>query len=359
MPACYYSNNVSGNVTGAMENDMKTKNDKVTIHDVAKAADVSVSTVSRVLNNKDDVAPTTQARVQQIIDELGYASNLAARSMRSRQTNLLGLIMPDVADPYSIEVMKGVDQAIRANDYDLLIYTNGDIQKNTLAAREQYYVSLLNSSLTDGVIVVTPMASDFNTPAPLVVVDPNKESPDYPAVIATNREGAISVMDYLISIGHRRIGFVGGRPEIQSAARRLQGYMDVLESADISFDPSLVTIGDFSIETGRQYAHELLSLAAPPTAIFAANDQSAFGVIQAAQEKGLKIPDDLSVVGFDNIPEAAYYLPGGLTTVDQSVRQMGVIATEMLVKLIKGEALEQRLWKMPTQLIVRGSCRVV
>jgi LacI family transcriptional regulator len=338
---------------------MNMRNDKVTIHDVAKAAGVSVSTVSRVLNDKDDVASTTQAHVQQIIDELGYASNLAARSMRSRQTNLLGLIMPDVADSYSIEVMKGVNQAIKANHYDLLIYTNGDIQKNALAAREQYYVSLLSSSLADGVIVVAPMASDFNTPAPLVVVDPNKQSPDYPAVIATNRDGAMSVMDYLISIGHQRIGFVGGRPEIQSATRRLQGYKDVLENAGIPLDQTLITIGDFSAETGRQYGHQLLALSPPPTAIFAANDQSAFGVIQAAHERGLKIPDDLSVAGFDNIPEAAYYLPEGLTTVDQSVFQMGLIATEMLVQLIKGEALEKRLRKMPTQLIVRGSCRSI
>ena len=140
----------------------------ITIHHVAKAAGVSVSTVSRVLNEKDDVAPATYARVRSVIEELGYASNLAARSMRSRSNNVIGLVMPDVDQSFPIEVMKGVNRAIKEHNYDLLIYTGGDFRKKSSAFQEQYYVSLLNNGVTDGVIVVAPVAKSFNTSNPVV-----------------------------------------------------------------------------------------------------------------------------------------------------------------------------------------------
>ncbi len=331
----------------------------ITIQDVARAAGVSVSTVSRVLNDKDDVAPATYDQVKAVIAELGYASSLAAKSMRSRKTNVIGLVMPDLEEPFPIEVMKGVNRAIVEHDYDLLVYTNGYIRKNSSAAKERQYVSLLSNSITDGVIVVTPTATTFPTNSPIVAVDPNNEAPDYAAVIATNRNGALDVMDYLIQLGHRRIGFVGGRSELQSSIRREQGYRESLQQANIPIDNQIICSGDFSMESGYDCAKTLLTQANPPTAIFAANDREAFGVIKAAHELGLAIPDDLSVVGFDNVPEAAYYLPLGLTTVDQGVRQMGVTATEMLIALIEGKELDEHVKKISTQLIVRGSCRTL
>jgi LacI family transcriptional regulator len=337
---------------------MKRARKALTIQDVANAAGVSVSTVSRVLNDKDDVASETYEKVQDIIQELGYTSSLAARSMRSRKTNVIGLVMPDVEQPFPVQVMRGVNQAIAEADYDLIVYTNGDIRKNSSAAQEQQYVSLLNGSITDGVIVVTPAATTFSTSSPIVVVDPNNETPDCPAVIATNRDGALAMMEYLISLGHRRIGFIGGRPELQSAIRRLQGYKDGLRQANIPIDPELIQVGDFSTETAIICAQRLLRLSLPPTAIFAANDQSAIGVIQAAQEAGLRVPDDLSVAGFDNIPEAAYINPG-LTTVDQSITKMGYVATQMLIRLIQGKPLDSHVYKMTTHLIVRDSCRTI
>ena len=328
----------------------------VTIRDVAETAGVSVSTVSRVLNNKDDVAPETRRKVQGVIENLGYTSSLAARSMRSRRTNVIGLVMTDVGDPFSVQVMRGINRAIEVLDQDLIVYTGGNIKGKLSADRERRYVSLLDSSVTDGVIVVAPHATTFSTVSPIVVIDPNTLNPDYPAVIAINRDGALSAMEYLISLGHRRIGFIGGRPELQSAARRLQGYKDGLCQANIPLDPELVQVGDYTKGTGFTCAQELLTLPDPPTAIFAANDQSAFGVLGAAQEAGLRVPDDLSVVGFDNIPESAYITPP-LTTIDQSIEKMGFIATEMLMKLIVGEELENRIYKIPTQLVIRGSCR--
>jgi LacI family transcriptional regulator len=327
-----------------------------TIHDVAEAAGVSVSTVSRVLNDKDDVASETYEKVKDIIDEMGYASSLAARSMRSRKTDVIGLIIPDVENPFPIEVMRGVSRAITEMDYDLIVYTYGNIRKNTSADRERQYVSLLNTSITDGVIIVTPRATEFSTAAPVVAVDPNNETPFCPAVIATNRIGAVSAMEYLIGLGHRRIGHISGRVDLQSAIRRRQGYEDALIQAGIPVDPALIQQGDFSTETSLTCARNLLTMETPPTAIFAANDQSAFGVIRVARELGLRVPEDISVIGFDNIGEAEHL---NLTTVDQFINEMGFVATQMLTRLIHGEELDSQLFKMPTELIVRDSCREI
>jgi LacI family transcriptional regulator len=337
---------------------MRRTQTAITIRDVAEEAGVSVSTVSRVLNDKDDVAPDTYQRVQDVIQELGYTSSLAARSMRSRRTNVIGLVMPDLADPFTIQVMRGVSGAIAAGDYDLIAYTSGSIRKPSSAEREQYYVSLLNGSITDGIIIVTPAATSFSTSAPVVAVDPNNESPDCPSVISTNHAGALAAMEYLIELGHRRIGIVGGRPDLVSADRRMQGYLDALAQAEIPLDQALIEDGDFSTETGRLCTQRLLSLPEPPTAIFATNDQSAIGVMEAARETGLRIPEDLSVVGFDNIPEAAYINPS-LTTVDQFIDQMGRVATEMLISLIQVRVLDSEQHKTATELVVRDSCRAI
>jgi LacI family transcriptional regulator len=336
---------------------MKRDRKPVTIRDVADAAGVSVSTVSRVLNDKDDVAAETYEKVQGVITELGYASSLAARSMRSRRTNVIGLIVPDVEDSFSIQVMKGVNAAIMKLDYDLIIYTSGSIKKRSAAERERHFVALLNGSITDGLIIVTPATTSFSTAAPVVAIDPNNESPECPAVIATNHAGALAAMEYLIGLGHRRIGFISGRPDLQSAQQRVQGYGDALCQAGIALNPDLIAVGDFTTQTGRHCARRLLSLPQRPTAIFAANDQSAIGAIEAACEVGLRIPEDLSVVGFDNIPEAAYVNPG-LTTVDQFIDRMGYAATEMLIRLVQGESLDNDPFHMPTKLVIRDSCRV-
>jgi len=338
---------------------MRRRNRKpVTIYDVAEAANVSVSTVSRVLNDKDDVSAETYEKVQQVITELGYASSLAARGMRSRRTNVIGLIMPDIAEPYSVAVMRGVNQAIAESDFDLIVYTTGDIRKYSTPDQESHYVSLLNGSITDGLIVVTLAATSFSTAAPVVAIDPNNESPQCPAIISTNCEGALEAMEYLTSQGHRRIGFITGRLDLVSANRRLQGYQDGLAAAGIPVDEELIQVGDYMTETAVDCTQKLLSLDDPPTAIFAANDMSAMGVYQAAKDAGLRIPKDLSVIGFDNLQESNYLDPK-LTTVDQYIPEMGTIAVEMIVKLINGETLENDLHKIKTQLVVRDSCHAL
>ena len=335
---------------------MKKKKRTVTIRDVARTAGVSVSTVSRVLNGKLDVASDTQDRILSVIDDLGYTINLAARSMRSQKNNMVGLIMPDIAYPFAIEVMKGVNQAIAESAFDLLVYTTGDVRKSGRAFHEQKYVSLLNNSVTDGIIIVAPVVGEYSTDAPIVSIDPTISHPHYPSVHATNYQGAMDAMDYLLGLGHKRIGFIGGRAELESSNRRLRGYYDSLEKAGVPLDEMLVTSGDYTTETGAKYARELLSINDPPTAIFASNDQSAIGVFQVAEEMGVRIPEDLSVVGFDNIPESKFM---GLTTVDQFISQMGYVATNMLIRLIDGEALDSHTHRIQTQLVIRSSCQAL
>jgi LacI family transcriptional regulator len=335
---------------------MKRSRKNITIQDVAQAAGVSVSTVSRVLNNKNDVALETLAKIQCVIKELGYASSLAARGMRSHHTHVIGLILPDVQSPYCFEIMKGVNQVIAGAEYDLIIYTNGASWHTSAAEQETYYVNLLNGNIVDGVIVVTPTALKFGTDAPLVIIDPNNENPNLPGVLSTNYEGAREAIAYLTGLGHRRIGHITGRSDLVSARQRLQGYKDGLAAAGIPLDETLVQTGDYFSETAVKCAEALLALDFPPTAIFAANDQSAIGIYRAAAQAGVRIPQDLSVIGFDNLLETAYLNPP-LTTIDQFIAALGTAATEMILKLVNGESLDEKLRIIPTRLVVRESCR--
>lgn len=327
-----------------------------TIHDVAAAAGVSVSTVSRVLNNKSDVAAETAERIHRVINELGYASGLAAKSLRSRKTQVVGLLVPDMKQSYSLQIIRGVSRVVTELGYGLLAYSSGKKVGHTQADWEQQQVALLNGSITDGIIVVTPSARTFRTGEPLVAVDPQSDAVEFPAVIATNWAGALAAMHHLLALGHRRIGFIGGRPDLQSSRRRLQGYYDSLAEANVEIEPALVQVGDFTCESGYSCAQAIFALAKPPTAIFAANDAMAFGVMAAAEDAGIHIPADLSLIGFDNVPEAAAAQPP-LTTVDQSLELMGQVAAELLIKVINGETVPNALQKAPTRLVIRDSCR--
>lgn len=339
---------------------MRAKRTTVRIQDVARAAGVSVSTASRVLNNKGDVSQETYARVREVMAQLGYTASLAARGMRSRTTRVIGLVVPDVNEDFAIEVVRGVGEAIKAFNYDLLIYTSSK-PLDTRPSWEHEHIALLNNGLTDGTVVVTPTVDNFPDGSPIVVIDPlgqGASEPSVPSVIATNHVGALEVMAFLVGLGHRRIGFITGRADAQSAIRRFQGYRDGLEQAGIAFDPELVRQGDYTRETARACARELLTLPTIPSAIFAANDVSALGVLDVAADLGMRVPDDLSLVGFDNLPESAETTPR-LTTVDQSIREMGAVAVQMLIALLRDEAVEPRLRKVPTRLVVRESCRAI
>ncbi len=336
---------------------MKRNKNSLTIRDVAEACEVSISTVSRVLNDKADVSAETYEKVRRVIAEMGYTSSLAATSMRSRRTNVIGVLVVDLGDPFSLELFKGIGKAIYGTEYDLIVYSSGRIAATAQSGWEHWHLSRLDGSITDGVLVVTPTTEDLTAISPLVAIDPHEHNV-YPAVLSANREGAVAVMEYLIGLGHRRIGFITGRQGLVSSNRRQQGYIDALEQAGLQVDAALIQPGDYTRETGFRCAQHLFTLPDPPTAIFAANDQSALGVIDAASTAGLHIPGHLSVVGFDNTPQATRSVPG-LTTVDQSLSEMGYIATTMLIKLMQGEPLEEPVCKVPTQLVIRDSCQTI
>jgi LacI family transcriptional regulator len=292
---------------------------------------------------------------------LGYTSSLAARGMRSHRTNVIGLILPNVALYYSQQLLRGVSRAIFELRKELIIYTSGVVNRESVSQKECSNVALLNGTITDGVVVVTPTATQFTTHAPLVIIEPNNEAPVCPSIMATNREGALAAMNYLTAAGHRRIGHISGKMDLAGANQRLQGYKDGLAAAGILPKNEWIEFGDYTAEMAVVCARRLLSLPDRPTAIFAANDMSAMSVYQVAGELGLQIPADLSVIGFDNVDEAAYLNPP-LTTIDQFIEKMGAMAIEMLVKLVDGESLpinpagENKSYKIPTQLVIRDSC---
>lgn len=322
-----------------------------TIHDVAAAAGVSVSTVSKAVNGRYGIAEATVERVLQAVERLGYESSLVASSMRSRRTGVIGVLVADF-EPFSAEILKGVGTALHDSRYDLLAYSGS--RQNSSEGWERRSLSRLSGTLIDGVIMVTPTVVNVSADVPIVAVDPHTGDADLPTVESDSFTGARQATSYLIELGHRRIGFVAGRPDLRSSILRDAGYRRALSEAGITFDPSLVGVGRYQQDTGREAATRLLSRSDRPTAIFAANDLSAIAVIKAAAELGLDVPGDLSVVGFDDVPEATMHNPP-LTTVAQPMQLLGATAAELLVRFMAGESPSPTHIRLPTRLIVRAT----
>jgi len=328
----------------------------VTIGDVAAQAGVSIATVSKVINGRYGVAPATLERVQAVIDDLGYESSLVARSLRSRRTNVLGIVVADI-EPFSAELLKGAGAAIRERGYELIVYSGSGHGKDN-SGWERRYISRLGGTLTDGIILVTPTVVDVDDGTPVVAVDPHTGPSSLPSVHSDNLAGAITATRHLIELGHRRIGFLAGRPDLESARQRERGYYRALSNAGLPVDPNLIRVGDYDLEMSEEPARQLLTLDdRPPTAIFAANDLSAMQTMHVARTLGLSIPRDVSVVGFDNIPESALIEPP-LTTIDQSIQEMGRRAVELLIAVIDGETGLTQQVTLPTRLVVRQSTGV-
>lgn len=327
---------------------------RATIGDVAERAGVSIATVSRVMNNRYGVAPATISRVRDAIADLGYESSLVARSLRSLRTNVIGILVADI-EPFSAELLKGAAKALHDSEFEMVIYSGGH---RGVDGWERRYLSRLSGTLTDGTILVTPTVVEVDAGQPIVAVDPHVGGSRLPTVDSQNYEGAVAATEHLIELGHRRIGFLAGRADLESARRREAGYRAALEAAGIAFDPDLVRTGAFTEETAAVPAREFVEMAAPPTAVFAANDLSAIAMVRAAAEFSLVVPDDLSVVGFDNIPDSAFVHPP-LTTVDQSIQSLGAEAVKILIDLIehpeRADETSPIHVTLPTELVVRGS----
>jgi LacI family transcriptional regulator len=329
---------------------------RVTITDVAAEAGVSVATVSKVINGRDGVAKATTERVKAVIEQLGYESSLVARSLRSSRTHVIGILVADF-EPFSTELLKGAALALHGTGYEVVVYSGGGRSQEE-SGWERRSLSRLGGTLTDGVILVTPSVVEIPHAGPIVAVDPHRGSSGLPTVDSDNFKGAVTATRHLLDLGHRRIGFLAGRPDLESARQRERGFRHAMAEAGIDVDPDLVLVGGYTLEGAEEPAHRMLGMEDPPTAIFAANDLSAIETMEVAQSRGLRVPADLSVIGFDNVPESAVADPP-LTTIDQAIQQMGFEAVRLLIELIDEPEHPPVQVTLPTELVVRQSCRRV
>lgn len=327
--------------------------ERVKMADVARAAGVSVATVSKVVNGRDGISAATFEKVLTAVDELGYETSLGARSLRSHKTNVLGVLVAEF-EPFSTELLKGVSEAIGATDYELLAYSGG--HRGRAVGWERRSLGRLAGSLIDGAIIVTPTVVDAGSGIPVVAVDPHTGPVGVPTIDSDNLAGAVLATTHLIELGHRRIALLGGRPDLESARLREQGFRQAMATAGLPVDESLVVVGGYRPETTEGPARQLLGRDDRPTAVFATNDLSAIRTMEVVVELGLVVPDDLSVIGFDNVPESALASPP-LTTISQPLHEMGATALETLVRLLEGRGPEPTHVRLPTSLVERASCR--
>jgi len=314
---------------------------------------VSLPTVSKVVNGRRDVAPATRALIERLLDEHHYAR---AGTRRHRSAGLVDLVFNGLDSPWAVEILRGVEDwgTVHSTAVVVSAVRHGN-------ARPASWTSALASHDTDGVILVTSELTGSqleqlrNAGIPLVVVDPvNPPPPDLPSVGATNWAGGLAATEHLLGLGHRRVGAIAGPGDYLCSRARTDGYRSALERAGIPLDPALVRYGDFEHEGGFTRGGELLDLSEPPTAIFAGSDQQAFGLYEAARQRGLRVPQDLSVVGFDDLPITRWVSPP-LTTVRQPLAEMGRTAAQMLGDLIAGVPLRTSRVELSTELIVRES----
>lgn len=326
---------------------------RVTITAIAAEAGVSVPTVSRVVNGRSDVSPATRERVEALLQRHGYRR----RTSRSRErANLVDLVFNDLDSPWAVEIIRGVEDVAHAECVGTVVSA---IHRRSRSARQ--WLQNLRARASDGVILVTsaldpPLQAELHRlNVPTVVVDPaGNQALDVPTIGATNWAGGLSATEHLLSLGHRRIGFIAGPRLLRCSRARLDGYRAGLEAAGLEMDDELVRQGDFYHQSGFEGGMELLKLADPPTAIFASSDQMAFGVYEAVRHRGLRVPDDISIVGFDDLPEARWSSPP-LTTVRQPLSEMGRLAARTVLRLARGETVENPRVELATELIPRVS----
>lgn len=345
-----------------------TATTRVTIQDVADVSGVSIATVSRVLNSHPDVSPETRAEVMKYVRELGYVGSRAAeprtdgrgrtagRTRPAGRTRLIGLAVPDIRSDYVTEIVMATMEALHDRDARLVICSRGREDHDSVWLREQ-----LMPGVTDGALLVLPSDGSGELVAlqqsgyPFVVIEPTMPIDEgIPAVAATNWAGARMATEHLIGLGHTHIGLITGPSEWRITADRLAGYQAALLAAGLPLARQIVQEADMTIEGGCEAARRLLGLAHAPTAIFALNDAMAVGVLSAARERGLSVPQDLSVVGFDDVEIASITTPA-LTTVQQPLQGMGRVGANVLWRLLQGEQLDATRIELSTRLVVRDS----
>ncbi|AMX82223.1 LacI family transcriptional regulator [Geobacillus subterraneus] len=328
----------------------------VRISDVAKLANVSTATVSRVLSNSGNVKKETTEKVLEAIRKLNYQPNMLARQLRKLETKTILVVVPDITNTFFSKVLRGIEHVAIENDYEVLL---GDTGNNI--ERESGYLNILRQRKADGMILLTArleshvleeIASEF----PVVLACEYLEGSTIPTVSIDNISSARKATEYLIHLGHRRIGFISGPLNVILSRDRLKGFRQAMAQHGIPVESFLVQEGDFSFESGYNMMMKFLALDQPPTAVFASNDEMAIGAIKAIKSKGLRVPDDISVVGFDDIQFASIYEPA-LTTISQPMFEIGKKAMELLIKLINKDELEKSQYILEDQLVIRETCK--
>ncbi|HEX7084671.1 MAG TPA: LacI family DNA-binding transcriptional regulator [Gaiellaceae bacterium] len=329
---------------------------RATIRDIAGLAGVSIATVSRVLNDRPDVAPHTREAVLRVVREHGFSTNRGARGLSSGRTGIVGTTLPHVNAEYFGTILSGAAEALYEEDMRIVLCPTLHEHE-----REVTLLERLMRGTTDGALLLLPAESTEELRAlqrqgfPFVVVDPREHVPDgVPVVSAAHAAGAKEATEHLLSLGHRRIGAITGEVGWAATEERLLGFRAALSQYDLLPDASLIVPTDWQIPSGYEAAVKLLGRPDRPTAIFAFNDNVAVGVFQAARLHGLRVPDDLSIVGFDDLEEAQIVDPQ-LTTVRQPLAELGRMGASLLMRLIDRQRLDALRVELATKLIVRGS----
>ncbi|WP_282940602.1 LacI family DNA-binding transcriptional regulator [Paenibacillus sp. RC67] len=330
----------------------------IKIVDVAAKAGVSPATVSRVLNNNSNVTSKTKDRVLKIIHELGYQPNAAAKNLRSQKAMAIGVIVPEINNSYYAEVIKGIENQAYALKYKVLICDTSNNKE-----KELEFINLLMNKTVDGMILVTPMMSDeeichwADMDYCIGIVGRYIEHDKIPCVYTDNVKFSKEVVNHLVEQGHKEIAFLSGYADAIDSYERLEGYLKGLREHHISFRPEWIENGNFNKLGGYEALKRLVDKQVSFTAIYAANDEMALGVYQACTELGIKIPEQLAVIGVDNNRISRYISPQ-LSTVNQPKNKMGgAIVDRLIHQLERGEITENRVIILESQLIVRDSSR--
>ncbi|QKS70659.1 LacI family DNA-binding transcriptional regulator [Paenalkalicoccus suaedae] len=330
-----------------------------TIKDIAKIAGVSVTTVSRALNGYSDVSEKTRSRVEQVAKELKYSPNAVARTLVMNKSKTIGLLVSDLnragaKDMFTYEVMCGINDSVSDEDYDLILFsTNHDKQQ------VKTYTQLCQERQVEGVIMQGVRMNDtylteiMDSQIPCVLIDVELEGDSVGYVSTDNVFGAQMAVKHLVNLGHKKIGFINGHDQALVSKKRREGYEKELTSAGITIDESLIANGEFNELQAEIVARDILTKHQDITAFFCASDLMALGAMRAIQQKGLRIPEDISIVGFDDITLAQYTSPP-LTTVSQDKYQMGYVAAKLLIGMLTNSD-QARKTILDNQLIKRGS----
>lgn len=300
------------------------------IKEVAKYAGVSVATVSRVLNDSSNVKSETRDKVFNAIKELGYQPNLLGRNLRRTRTNLVLVLLPSIANPFYAAIVKGIEDVAHKNSYNIMLCnTESNVE------RERLYIRLLKNKLADGVILLAPQIpadelTELSLKYPVVQCCEYRENVGVSHVSIDNFMAAYEATKHLIGLGHKKIGLLSSDNDFISTKQRENGYLKALEEAGLAINKSWLGFGDYGYNSGIDYANRILQYEDRPTAVFAISDLMAIGVIKAAGDKGIIVPDDLSVVGFDNISYAYMHTPS-LTTISQPRYDIGGAAMKLML----------------------------